>query len=108
MGAAMSKTNVKAQQEKRFNWGNWKLNHETPVLEYANFSLNGAGFYEIDLDRMTSSAEMLDAIFQVAGKRWISNEDIGDLVRALDDLLDPQAHLCSNGKDKAFHPLRDK
>ena len=53
MGAAMSKTNVKAQQEKRLNWGNWKLNHETPVLEYANFSLNGAGFYEVDLDRMT-------------------------------------------------------
>jgi len=77
-------------------WGIWQLK-EGSVLRCGNFSLSGVGFYEIELDRMTSRAEMLDTIFQVANKNWITSEAIGDLVRALDDLLDPQAHLCSGG-----------
>lgn len=73
--------------------------------------------YEVDLYRCTSSAEVLDWIIQIAGKEWASAEHGGDdsehnpdgwtddailagLVRALDDVLHPQAHLCSFGTSK--------
>ena len=51
---------------------------------------------------MSSSAQVLDWIFQMAGKSWVASQDLGDLVHALEDLIDPQANLCSFGTDKQF------
>lgn len=31
---------------------------------------------------------------------WCSREDAGYLLQAIDDLLDPQAHVCSNGVER--------
>ncbi len=56
--------------------------------------------YYVDLDTCRTSAEMLDWIFQVAGKAGISTEDLGYLVRDLDALLTPQRTLCSWGTTK--------
>ena len=77
-------------------WGNWELDAERLLLVY-----RGAGLhkYEIPIREMNSSAEMLDWIFQLNSKTWITRKDIGDLVEALDDLFRPQANLCSGGQD---------
>lgn len=41
---------------------------------------------------------MLDCIAQVAGKVWATPDVVGNFVQALNDLLQPQAHLCSGGR----------
>jgi hypothetical protein len=79
-------------------WGSWKLDPERRVLEH----IDGRG-YEIDLEQMTSSAEVLDWYHQIAVKEWVSNEDLGQLVRAIHELLSPQANLCGGGIDKKFN-----
>jgi hypothetical protein len=54
--------------------------------------------YDIDLEQCTTSAEVLDWIVQVEGKAWATPSDVGYLVTALCDLLNPQANLCSCGE----------
>jgi hypothetical protein len=77
-------------------WGDWVFDAKRLTLTYKPFS------YEIDLERLTTSARALDVIFQLSGKTWIKRKDIGDLVKALDDLLHPQATLCSWGQAKTL------
>ena len=81
-------------------WGHWKFDAKNLVLTY--FNDQGQSYYEINLESMTSSAQMLDWIFQVNMKTWASRKDIGDFVQALDDLFMPQANLCSGGVDKSL------
>ena len=78
------------------DWGGWKLDG----CELAYPVYGGGGEYPVDLTRFTSSAQVLDMIMQVAGKKWATDKCVAGLVRALDDLLQPQAHLCSGGSDK--------
>ena len=63
-----------------------------------NWTMTISG-YEIDLEKMTKPAKMLDTIFQVATKRhdWISDADIGRMIRLIAILIDPQATLCGCG-----------
>jgi hypothetical protein len=56
--------------------------------------------YEIDLEELRSSAQVLDVICQIAEKTWATSRIVGDLVRALNLLLEPQANLCSWGQSK--------
>jgi hypothetical protein len=42
----------------------------------------------------------LHLICQVAGKRWADDACLAGLVRLLNDVLRPQAYLCSCGSDK--------
>jgi len=75
-------------------WGPWTLNQDT--LELA-ISVKREGWnrcYEVDLERIKSSAAMLDWIMQVANKSWTTPEDIGHLVRALNDIFQLQVWLC--------------
>src|SRR5437773_9989984 len=55
--------------------------------------------YEVDPERMLSSEAMLDWIMQVGTKRedWISDADIGALVRWLGVVIGPQQTLCGFG-----------
>src|SRR5688572_29071962 len=76
-------------------WGPWRLDPEARVL-YPDEPCQ----YEIDLDTCTTSAEVLDWICQVIGKSWADDATVAGLVRALDDVLTPQAHLCSSGRSK--------
>jgi hypothetical protein len=50
----------------------------------------------LDLEDFTTSAIMLDMIV-VGGKSWADDKCLAGLVRALRDILHPQAHLCSCG-----------
>ncbi len=76
------------------DWGPWHLNRRNLTLEHP--------YYEVDLERCLSCAETLDIIAQVAGKRWATDEVLGALVRALNDLLRPQANLCPFGQGRRF------
>lgn len=77
------------------DWGPWRLDTENcvlyPVEPYR---------YEIDLETCTTSAEVLDWICQIAGKTWADNATLAGLIRALDDILNPQSFLCSGGASK--------
>lgn len=39
----------------------------------------------------------------VGGKPWADDACLAGLVRAIDDLLQPQAYLCSMGADRRLH-----
>lgn len=73
-------------------WGGWTLDRERLVLEYDQ--------YEVDLEHSLTGAQVCDWIFQVAHKSWATPEVTAGLVKAFDDLLQPQANLCSGGVNK--------
>lgn len=77
---------------EKSGWGGWTLDEKRLVLEYDQ--------YEVDLERSLTGAQVCDWIFQVAHKNWATPEVTAGLVRALDDLLQPQANLCSGGENK--------
>jgi hypothetical protein len=74
-------------------WGNWALDPKNLTLTHA------AEGYEIDLERIHTSAAVLDWIFQVQHKAWADAGTTHDLLRAFDDILDPQANYCSDEQD---------
>jgi hypothetical protein len=81
---------------RQSDWGGWR--REGLELVY------GSGVYPVDLEGLNSSAVMLDLIMQVAKKNWATNTCLAGLVRALNDLLQPQAYLCSCGANKTLTP----
>lgn len=50
--------------------------------------------YDIGLDRCNSNAQIMDFFAQVAKKDWATAEIVGELVIAVNALLDLQGHLC--------------
>lgn len=79
-------------------WGKWTLNKNLTLTH------QDRGSYELDLEKMATSAEVLDTIFQVSNKLWCSPKDAGDLLDALRDTINPQGTLCSCGRNKKFVP----
>ena len=78
----------------RFDAAQLRLVCQTP--EAASFS--------VDLRRITSSACMLDVIFEASSRPWASAVVVGELVKNLQDLFDPQATLCGQGRDRKLDP----
>jgi hypothetical protein len=72
----------------------WLYHRKTRVLKLTEFPN-----YEIDLDRCTNSAEVLDWISQVSKKTWATSEMIGDLVLKIDEVLNLQKNICGWGVD---------
>lgn len=79
-------------------WGRWRLNGEGGY-----WSLD-IGSYYIRLDHILTNAAMNDWLFQLAGKSWVTPEDLGHLVLAFNEIFMPQANLCSMGTDKKLKP----
>jgi hypothetical protein len=79
---------------QRARWGDWEFDRKNLTL--TNRKWDWA--YEVDLERFRTSAEALDWIFRLAGKD-ISSESLGDLIRAVDFILEPQANLCGGGAE---------
>lgn len=77
-----------------YDWGPWRLDPSHLTLTH------DASTYEIDLETCTSSAQVLDWVMQINTKTWGDNATIAGLVRAFDDLLHPQANLCSSGQSR--------
>jgi hypothetical protein len=83
------------KMSNRSPWGPWALNRATYALGHT-----GDIDYWIDLDSCTTSAEVLDWIAQISHKTWADDATLAGLVRALDDVLNLQAHLCPSGASK--------
>jgi len=76
-------------------WGRWILDAESQSLCLADeVSLR---FCHIPLSMCNSSAEILDWIAKIQEKTWANSQDVGDLVEALNDLLDLQRNFCGAG-----------
>lgn len=86
---------IKGRGKPRPEWGPWNLDGDVYVLW-----TDAPGYrYEVDLEQCTTSAQVLDWICQVARKEWPGRDRIiAGLVTAVDDVLTPQAHLCSCGQ----------
>src|SRR5262245_58869442 len=67
-------------------WGDWQLDAMTLTLVLQS----GRHHYEVYLNEIRDSADMLDWIFQLRMKAWATNEIIGDLISAFEDLFRPQ------------------
>jgi hypothetical protein len=94
------------QEEKirKNKWGRWTYNPANHCLEIVKYIGSSKFPYEVDLDRCNKSSKLLDWIYQVQGKTWISPDDVADLVYAVDDILDGvQSQLCSFGTNKEFN-----
>jgi hypothetical protein len=50
--------------------------------------------YEIDLEKVTDAAAMLDWVMQIATKIWATPEDLGYLVQAFKEIFHPQQNFC--------------
>jgi len=81
-------------------WCNWRFQAENLTLVHLT------PHYEIDLEIIRDSAEMLDWIFQVQQKAWATERDMADLLSAFDDIFEPQASLCSAGQGKTIEPTK--
>lgn len=77
----------------RTRWGNWQFHPHNLTLRYEPLR------YEVDLEKITSSARMLDWIFQIAPKNWATPKVRSDLLDALEALLQPQGNYCGAGRD---------
>jgi hypothetical protein len=97
-------------------WGRLTFDAERLCLVFdANPAVRGADEgryvafigYEADLERLRTSAAVLDFIFQIHGSIRGMNDGIRDFVNAIDDLLDPQATLCSFGTNKVIENPRE-
>ncbi len=85
-------------------WGKWVYHAHNLTLEYQG--KNGR-WYEVDLERCNDSAQILDWLVQVLDKGWSTRADIGDLLRALDDLAGQlQSKVCGFGKNHRFSYAR--
>jgi hypothetical protein len=73
------------------SWGTWRLVASNLTLQYKD------GAYEIDLEKITNSAQMLDWIFQIREKVWATPAVMTDLLSAFEALFSPQANLCGGG-----------
>ena len=77
------------------DFGVWRY-----YAQYRTLVTRAGGYnYEIDLEKIHNSATMLDWIFQIHNKEWEVPAVVPDLVRAFQELINPQARLCSFGKD---------
>lgn len=87
------------------HWGPWRLDKEKEILWQEH---KGQHTDWIDLDRCTSSAEVLDTIIHFSRKFDGDGGEvaIAGMVRALDEVIDPMANLCSFGKSTTMKPKR--
>ena len=83
--------------KRNTSWGRWRLKARTNELA---LTIGGIPRYWIDLDSMQTSAQCLDWIFQASQKAWMTNEDRGNLLLAISELIRPQSTLCSWGIER--------
>ena len=99
--------------DRRQDWGGWELDAEIGALflplDPANPGWNGDRYW-VGLQECVTSSELLDKIMQIASKPWADDHVLGGLLRAVDDVLDPQSTLCSGGQSHrlALQEIRNR
>ena len=79
-------------------WNLWQLDTSTFELIHRTTDLR------VDLERITTEHELLDWIFHESEKSLrLTREDIGSLVQALNEILDPRENLSSEPFDVAAY-----
>jgi hypothetical protein len=68
----------------------------------------GGYAYEIDFEKIRTSAGMLDWIFQIHNKEWGAPTVVPDLVRAFQQLIDPQADYALSAKMRSYRRTSGK
>ena len=86
---------------KNQTWGNWTIKLDTFALFYRNPETHA--WYEADLERMCDSAQILDWIYQIYSKTFISNSDKAFFVTAVMEIFG--RGVASHGHD---HPIDPK
>lgn len=92
-GAPIDGWNERARRLKRLQ--HWRYDPARLVLVHSH---PHSYDYEVDPELCTTAAQALDRIAQVAGKTWATSECVGELVTALNLLLELQANLCPFGQ----------
>jgi hypothetical protein len=103
-------------------WGQWVLDAERLVLVFrgepvprgngsgVTFGVEGytafLGMYEIDIEWIRQSSQVLDWIFQFNATRWATPEVMKDLLAAFRAIFHPQVNLCSFGSNKVIENPR--
>jgi hypothetical protein len=59
-----------SEPSSRGPWGNWRFKKSTNELVFKR------DYYSVDLDDCKTSAAVLDWIFQLHGKAWITDADV--------------------------------
>ena len=77
-------------------WGHWEYKKNSLTLDFRG----SEGQYEVDLEQCNTSSGILDWILQISQKQWITLEDIGNLVRALDELAGHGLQAICDGSTK--------
>ena len=77
----------------------WRFEEETLCLILDPIPEEGVHEYGVDLERCTTSAEVLDKIIQVAEKGWVPDSVLAGLVHKLNEVLCLQATLCGFGRE---------
>jgi hypothetical protein len=99
---SLSDMEMPSMDERRRRWNGWRLQGFCLAYHHPRRS----GEYTIDVERFTTSAAVLDMVCQVAKKTWATGDCIHGLVRAINDIFNPQGSLCSFGIGKEM-PLSD-
>jgi hypothetical protein len=73
-------------------FGAWQLKVKTRVLHHGVYP-----DYEIDLDKIKKSADVLDWIFQLQEKTWVTDAHIADFARCIRYLFGRR--FCGSGSD---------
>src|SRR6266851_4843828 len=77
-----------AERRKRRRWGRWQLRMSNLTLWLrAN---GGRCFFEMDLEEITTCADLVAQIAYASQKPFMTREDIGNLIMALDEIFDLQ------------------
>lgn len=85
-------------------WGPWRMSDDGTRLEREWD--DPIRHYWVDLQRCTTSAEVLDSIMHASRASFADDAALAGLVRALDDVLNPMANLCSGGEPKTLSTRR--
>jgi hypothetical protein len=85
----------------RTQFGRWTLNVTTVCLEIPIPPEPSDEIYQVPLERMTDSARILDWIFQLEEKTWVSPGDLGHLVEALAHIFG--RGVCGGGMDRPIN-----
>ena len=80
-------------------WGVWQLDKTSWTLLHTRDDHP----FQVELGSINTTGQMLDSIFEVSQKSWVTREDVGHLVGALDDLFDPGQNLCPGGATRTIN-----
>lgn len=75
-------------------FGPWQFDKNSMDL------VHPVGRYTVYLDRLNSSAEILDVISQVHQKTWADADTLKGLLDAIEAVLQPQSNFCSMGIER--------